>query len=46
MAEIEIWNQNIVNDAGPTVPRGSKYPIFEVSDPKNHALNGIWDQSP
>ena len=27
-------------------PRGSKYPIFEVSDPKNHTLNGIWGQSP
>ena len=27
-------------------PRGSKYPIFEVSGSKNHTLNGIWDQRP
>ena len=27
-------------------PRGSKYPIFKASGPKNHTLNGFWDQSP
>ena len=27
-------------------PRGSKYPIFEVSGSKNHALNGIWYPRP
>ena len=27
-------------------PRRSKYPKFKDSDPKNHALNGFWDQSP
>ena len=26
------------------IPRGSKYPIYEDSGPKNHTLNGIWDQ--
>ena len=26
--------------------RGSKYPIFEDSGPKNHTLNGFWDQGP
>ena len=25
--------------------RGSKYPTFEVSGPKNHALHGFGDQS-
>ena len=25
-------------------PRGSKYPIFEVSGSTNHTLKGIWDQ--
>ena len=29
-----------------TLPRGSKYPIFQVSGSKNHTLNGFWDQSP
>ena len=28
------------------MPRGSKYPMFKVSGPKNHVLNGFWDQSP
>ena len=29
------------------IPRGSKYLIlFEDSGPKNHALHGIWNQSP
>ena len=28
------------------LPRGSKYPKFEVSGPKRHTLNGVWDQSP
>ena len=23
------------------LPRGSKYPVFEVSDPNNHTVNGI-----
>ena len=27
-------------------PRGSKYTVFEDSGPKNHTLNGFWDQSP
>ena len=27
-------------------PRGSKYPIFKESGPKNHTHNGRWDQSP
>ena len=27
-------------------PRGSKYPIFKDSGPKNHTLNSFWDQSP
>ena len=26
-----------------TSPRGSKYPKFTVSGPKNHTLNGFWD---
>ena len=26
------------------LPRGSKYPIFEASGPKNHAFDGFWDQ--
>ena len=25
---------------------GSKYPIFEVSDPKGHTPNAIWGQNP
>ena len=25
-------------------PRGSKYPIFEVSGSIKHSLHGIWDQ--
>ena len=25
-------------------PRGSKYPIFELSGSKNHTLNGVLDQ--
>ena len=29
-----------------TLPRGSKYPIFEVSGPQNHTLNGFWNQKP
>ena len=28
--------------AGPRSPRGSKYPIFQVSGVKGHAFNGIW----
>ena len=28
------------------IPRGSKYPIFEVSGPKTHTLTGFGDQSP
>ena len=31
---------------GVGLPRGSKYPIFEVSGSKNHTLNGVWDQRP
>ena len=27
-------------------PSRSKYPIFEVSGPNNHTLNGFWDQRP
>ena len=27
-------------------PRGSKYPILEVSGSKNHTPKGIWDQKP
>ena len=27
-------------------PRGSKYPVFKDSGPKNHALHGIFDQGP
>ena len=27
-------------------PEVSKYPTFKDSDPKNHILNGFWDQSP
>ena len=27
-------------------PRGSKYPIFKDSGPKNHTLDGFWDQRP
>ena len=27
-------------------PRGSKYPIFNDSGPKNHSGHGIWNQSP
>ena len=30
----------------PNIPRGAKYPIFEVSGPQNHTLNGFWDQRP
>ena len=26
-------------------PKGSKYPIFEVSGSKDNTLNGIWDQT-
>ena len=26
--------------------RGSKDPIFQLSGPKNHTLNGFWSQSP
>ena len=26
--------------------RGSKYPIFEVADPKNHEWYGLWHQKP
>ena len=29
-----------------TTPRGSKYPIFEVSRPQNHTINGFWDERP
>ena len=25
-------------------PRGSKYPLLKDSGPKNHTLNGFWDQ--
>ena len=28
------------------LPRGPKYPTFKVPGPRNHALNGFWDQSP
>ena len=27
-----------------SVPRRSKYPIFNDSGPQNHPLNGFWDQ--
>ena len=27
-------------------PRGSKYPTFKDSDPRNHTLDDCWDQSP
>ena len=27
-------------------PRGSKYRIFKDPGPRNHTLNGFWDQSP
>ena len=30
----------------PYHPLGSKYPTFEVSGPKEHALNGFGDQRP
>ena len=33
-------------DGPEPLPRGSKYPRFKVFGPKNHTLNGIWDQSP
>ena len=36
-----LWTRR----AKPT-PRGSKYPRFKDSGPKNHSLNGIWNQSP
>ena len=26
------------------LPRGSKYPVCEVSGPQNHTLNGFWEQ--
>ena len=28
------------------LPRGSKYPFFKDSDPKNRTLNGCLDQRP
>ena len=31
---------------GNLVTRRVQYPIFKVSGPKYHTLNGIWDQRP
>ena len=41
-------NQGLLEALGstPLFPKGSKYPIFEVSGSKNHTLNGIRDQNP
>ena len=38
--EEQDWLKNL--------PRGPKYPIYEASGSKNHALmfDGLWDQSP
>ena len=41
----EGWAIRCVRKAT-NIPRGSKYPISKDSDPKNHTLNGFWEQSP
>ena len=32
----------VTSQKGMSYPRGSKYPIFEVSGSKNHTLDGVW----
>ena len=47
----KIWESTLTRCSLPRMvgvvfPRGSKYPIFEVSGSTNHTLSGSWDQRP
>ena len=40
------WRQRFSDRKLHVFPRGSKYPILEVSGSKNHTLNGVWGLKP